>query len=175
MRRLILFRHAKSDWSQEELADHDRPLAERGRRAAGPMGAWLAGRGFRPDLVLCSTARRARATWELAKAAFSPSPKAKFDADIYHASPDALLQTVKATPANIQTLMIVGHNPGLEQFVELLASKGDPEARRALSAKYPTGAIAVLDFPFDDWASVKSGAGRLDRFVTPKALGIGEE
>lgn len=175
MRRLILFRHAKSDWSQEEQDDHNRPLAERGRRAAGPMGAWLAGRGFRPDLVLCSTARRTRATWELARGAFSPSPKATFDADIYHASPDALLQVVKNAPSGIQTLMIVGHNPGLEQFVEMLASKGDPEARRALSAKFPTAAIAVLDFPFDDWASVKPGSGRLDRFATPKSLGLGEE
>ena len=175
MRRLILFRHAKSDWSDEGRDDHDRPLAERGRRAAGPMGAWLAGRGFRPDLVLCSTARRARATWELARGAFSPSPKATYDADIYHASPGALLGVVQGAPSAIQTLMIVGHNPGLEQFVEMLASKGDPEARRALSVKFPTAAIAVLDFPFDDWASVTAGSGRLDRFATPKSLGIGEE
>ncbi|MET0314259.1 MAG: histidine phosphatase family protein, partial [Hansschlegelia sp.] len=69
MRRLILFRHAKSDWPEDGGDDHGRSLAPRGRRVAGPMGAWLAGRGFRPDLVLCSTAVRARATWDLAKAA----------------------------------------------------------------------------------------------------------
>jgi phosphohistidine phosphatase len=174
MRRLILFRHAKSDWSEDGRDDHDRGLAPRGRRAAGPMGAWLAGRGFAPDLVLCSTARRARATWNLARAAFTPAPKARFERDIYMASPEALLEQVRNAPAEIQTLMILGHNPGLEQFVETLASKGDPEARRALSEKFPTAAIAVIDFPLDDWASVKPGSGRLDRFVTPKTLGLGE-
>lgn len=174
MRRLILFRHAKSDWSDDQGADHDRGLNARGKRVAGPMGAWLVGRGFRPDLVLCSTAKRARLTWELAKTALTPAPRARFEENIYMASPDALLAQVRSTPAEIQTLMIVGHNPGLEQFVELLASKGDPEARRAMSSKFPTAAIAVIDFPFDDWSEVAPGAGRLDRFVTPRLLGIGE-
>jgi phosphohistidine phosphatase len=174
MRRLILFRHAKSDWSEDGRDDHDRGLSPRGRRAAGPMGAWLAGRGFRPDLVLCSPAWRARATWELAKAAFTPPPNVRYEPDIYLASPDVLLQQVRATPADVQTLMIVGHNPGLEQFVETLASTGDPEARRALSEKFPTAAIAVLDAPVDDWARLAAESGRLDRFVTPRSLGLGE-
>lgn len=175
MRRLILFRHAKSDWSEDGLDDHDRGLAQRGRRAAGPMGAWLVGRGFRPDRVLCSTARRAKGTWDLVKPALTPAPKAEYDRDIYLASPDTLLEKVRSAPSDVQTLMIVGHNPGLEQFVELLASKGDPEARRLLSEKFPTAAIAVLDFPFDDWEQVAPATGRLDRFVTPKSLGIGED
>lgn len=174
MRRLILFRHAKSDWSDDARDDHDRPLATRGRRAAGPMGAWLAGRGFWPDLVMSSTAERAKSTWQLARAAFTPSPKVKYDRTIYLAAPDVLLETVRTAPADVQTLMIVGHNPGLEQFVELLASKGDPEARRALSGKFPTAAIAVLDFPFDGWSDVEERSGRLDRFVTPRMLGLGE-
>lgn len=174
MRRLILFRHAKSDWSDDGLDDHDRGLSARGRKAAGPMGAWLAGRGFRPDLVLCSTARRAKTTWDLAKSAFTPSPKARFERGIYLAPPTALLDQVRSAEADVQTLLIVGHNPGLEQFVELLASKGDPEARRALSEKFPTAGIAVIDFPYDDWSKISPNDGRLDRFVTPRALGIGE-
>ncbi len=172
MRRLILFRHAKADLPAGETGDHDRALAPRGRRAAGPMGAWLAGRGFRPDLVLCSTALRARATWEIAGKAFSPAPREQFEQGIYGASPGTLLDLAKRAPTTVQTLMIVGHNPGLEQFVKLLATKGDPEARRAIREKFPTAAIAVLDFPADDWASLAPGAGRLDRFVTPRALGI---
>ena len=174
MRRLILFRHAKSDWSEEGLDDHVRPLNARGKRVAGPMGAWLTGRGFRPDLVLCSTAKRARATWDLAKVALTPAPKATFDPELYMASAATLLAKVKELPAEIQTVLIVGHNPGLEQFVKLVASKGDPEARRALSEKFPTAAIAVIDFPFDDWSQIKPDAGRLDRFVTPRSLGLGE-
>ena len=174
MRRLILFRHAKSDWSDDGADDHDRSLAQRGRRAAGPMGAWLAGRGFSPDLVLCSTAKRARATWDLARAAFTPTPKTRLDRGIYLAPPDTLLALARDVPDTIQTLMIIGHNPGLEQFVELLASKGDPQARTAFSEKFPTAAIAVLDFPFDGWKNLAPRSGRLDRFVTPRALGIGE-
>lgn len=174
MRRLILFRHAKSDWSSEDLDDHDRPLNARGKRAAGPMGAWLVGRGFRPDVVLCSTARRAKTTWDLAKVAMTPAPKADFDSELYMATSAALLEKVKSLPAEAQTALVIGHNPGLEQFVKLIASKGDPEARRALSEKFPTAAIAVVDFPFDDWAAVKPDSGRLDRFVTPKSLGIGD-
>ena len=174
MRRLILFRHAKADLPSEEVDDHERELAPRGRRAAGPMGAWLAGRGFRPDLVLCSTAARARATWTLAKSAFTPPPQTKLEKDIYAASPETLLEVVRRTPADVQTLAIVGHNPGLEQFVEMLASNGDPEARRALAQKFPTAAIAVLDLPSDDWESAQPRSARLDRFISPKSLGLGE-
>lgn len=174
MRRLILFRHAKAELPSEDADDHERGLAPRGRRVAGPMGAWLAGRGFRPDLVLCSTAARARATWSLAKAAFTPPPRLELEKDIYAASPETLLEVVRRAPADVQTLAIVGHNPGLEQFVEMLASNGDPEARRALAQKFPTAAIAVLDLPQDDWASARPRCARLDRFVTPRALGIGE-
>lgn len=172
MRRLILFRHAKSDWSLAASADHDRGLATRGRKAAGPMGAWLAGRGFRPDLVLCSTAKRAKATWDIAKGAFTPAPETKALRAVYEASADELLELVRAAPAEAQTLMIVGHNPGLQHFVDLLSGGGDPEARRLLSVKFPTAAIAVLDLPFDDWAEAAPRAARLDRFVTPKSLGF---
>ncbi|WP_020177942.1 histidine phosphatase family protein [Methylopila sp. M107] len=174
MRRLILFRHAKSDWSSEGVEDKDRPLNGRGRRVAGPMGAWLVGRGYRPDIVLCSTAKRARSTWELARVALTPAPKAQYDDELYMASASILLDKVKGVPAETQSVMIVGHNPGLEDFVKLVAPRGDPEARRALAEKFPTAAIAVVDFPFDDWSLAKAGAGALDRFVTPKALGIGE-
>ncbi|MFD1331919.1 SixA phosphatase family protein [Methylopila musalis] len=175
MRRLILFRHAKSDWTGETATDHERGLAPRGRRVAGPMGAWLAGRGFRPDLVLCSTAIRTTRTWSLARAAFTPAPAATFLDEIYEASDDTLLEVVRRTPAEVQTLMIVGHNPGLSDLTERLAGSGDPEARRAIAAKFPTGAIAVLDAPFDGWAELAPGSARLDRFVTPKMLGLGEE
>jgi phosphohistidine phosphatase len=175
MRRLILFRHAKSDWPEGDVDDHDRSLAARGRRAAPPMGAWLAGRGFRPDLTLCSTAQRARETWALAAKAFSPSPPERFEADIYESSPETLLTLVKSVDRSVQTLMIVAHNPGLEQLAKVLATKGDPEARRLLSEKFPTAAIAVFDFPIDEWSALESGRGRLDRFVTPRGLGIGAQ
>lgn len=172
MRRLILFRHAKSDWPEGDVDDHDRVLAARGRRAAPPMGAWLAGRGFRPDLTLCSTAERARETWSLAAKAFSPSPLERFEADIYESTPETLLTLVKSVDRSVQTLMIVGHNPGLEQLAKVLATKGDPEARRLLSEKFPTAAIAVFDFPIDDWSAIELDQGRLDRLVTPRSLGI---
>lgn len=175
MRRLILFRHAKSDWTGDAATDHDRGLAPRGRRTAGPMGAWLAGRGFRPDLVICSTATRAKRTWNLAKAAFTPAPKTEFSDAVYEASAKALLDVVRGAPGDAQTLMIVGHNPGLEDLIALLAASGDPEARRTLSAKFPTAAIAVLDIPEDGWSAIAPKSARLDRFVTPKLLGLDVE
>lgn len=175
MRRLILFRHAKSDWTGDAASDHDRALAPRGRRAAGPMGAWLAGRGFRPDLVICSTATRTKRTWSLAKAAFTPAPKTEFSDAVYEASAKALLEVVRGTPDEVQTLMLVGHNPGLADLVALLASSGDPEARRTLSQKFPTAAIAVLDIPQDGWSATAPKSARLDRFVTPKILGFDVE
>jgi phosphohistidine phosphatase len=172
MRRLILFRHAKSDWSEVGRADHDRALSARGRRAAGPMGAWIAGRGFRPDLVLCSTAARARATWSLAKTAFSPQPPTSLREELYEAAVEAVADAVRSVPADVQTLLLVGHNPGFEGFVGWAAGSGDPEARRLLSVKFPTAAIAVLDLPGDCWSQLSKGEARLDRFVTPKALGL---
>jgi phosphohistidine phosphatase len=170
MRRLMLLRHAKSDWSRPGLSDHDRPLNPRGREAAPKVGAYMAHHALLPDLIIASTAARVRETLDLALAAFKRAPKVKSDARLYEAGAGALLKVLQATPSDVQSLLLVGHNPGLAELATLLVATGKTEARARLADKFPTGALAVIDVPLDDWGQLHPGSGRLDRFVVPRAL-----
>lgn len=169
MRRLILLRHAKSDWP-DGIADPERPLAPRGRAAAPLVGAYLSRESLVPDLVLVSPARRTRETWDLVAPCLPRSPKAAPEPRIYEASAARLLAVLRDQPAEVHTLMLVGHNPGMEDLAELLVHEGPTLARDAMGEKFPTGALAVIDFPIDDWAAIAPHLGRLDRFIVPRAL-----
>lgn len=170
MRRLMLLRHAKSDWSRPGTADHDRPLNARGREAAAKMGAYMARHALVPDLVIASTATRVRETLDLALPAFPREPQIRHDARIYEASEDALMEVLREAPRSAHALLMVGHNPGFADLASLLVAAGDIETRARLLDKFPTGALAVIDFPLDDWSKVHAHCGRLDRFVVPRAL-----
>jgi phosphohistidine phosphatase len=167
-RRFLLLRHAKSAWP-EDVADHDRPLAARGRRDAPVVGRWLRKSGFVPDLVLCSTARRARETWQLAEDELGAKPRTTFERRVYGAGPAELLALANQTPSNVRTLMIVGHEPTMSDLTLELASAAPGEALERVRNKFPTAAIAVLDFT-GDWAALSPGRARLDEFVTPADL-----
>lgn len=170
MRRLMLLRHAKSDWSQAGLHDHDRALAPRGRAAAARMGVHLAARGLTPDCVLVSTALRTRDTWSLLAAAL-PARPATFDERIYEASAAALLDVIRATPSACRSLLVIGHNPGLQSLALLLAKDdGGGNALARLAEKFPTAALAVIDLPADGWADIRARSGRLESFVVPRLL-----
>jgi len=164
-RRLVLLRHAKSDWP-EETADHDRPLAARGRRDAPLVGRWLARAGWVPDAVICSTAQRARQTWDLASAALAGEagdavPAIRFEPRVYEATVLGLLMLVREFPAEERTVAIVGHNPGLAELaVGLAAPPPDPPA------SFPTAAVAVLGLS-GSWASVGPGGAKLLAFAVP--------
>jgi len=168
-RRLVLLRHAKSAWP-EDVPDHDRPLAPRGRRDAPAAGGWLRKAGYVPDRVLCSTATRARETWQLAEKKLGAHPEADFEDRVYGASVAELLDLARQTPADVRTLLIVGHDPAMRGLTLELASEqpgdGEAEALGRVRAKYPTAAIAVLSFP-DDWAELSPGQARLAEFVVP--------
>ena len=168
-RQLILLRHAKSAWP-EDVPDHDRPLASRGRRDAPAAGDWLRKAGYVPDRVLCSTARRTRETWQLAEEKLGAHPEAFFEDRVYGASGAELLDLVRQTPADVRTLLIVGHDPAMRGVTLELASEqpGDAEAEALgrVRAKYPTAAIAVLSFS-DDWAELDPGQAHLAEFVVP--------
>ena len=168
-KRLILFRHAKSSWS-EGLEDHERPLADRGKKAAPVMGHYLHKSRLEPDLVLISTARRAQETWARASRAMKGKIEVRNSRDIYMASAEKLLAIIRTTPPEISTLMLVGHNPGMEDLAKLLMKDegGEPEAR--LREKFPTAAIALFSFEFWTWADAKAGCASLDRFVTPESI-----
>jgi phosphohistidine phosphatase len=170
MRRLMLLRHAKSDWSRAGLSDHDRPLNARGREAAPKIGAYMMRHALVPDLIIASTATRVRETLDLMLAAFESAPKVTYDARAYEAGASALLDVLRETPRDIHSLLLVGHNPGLAELAMLLVATGNSEASARLADKFPTGALAVIGVALDDWAKMRPRSGRLDRFIVPKGL-----
>jgi phosphohistidine phosphatase len=171
MRTLILFRHAKSSWTNAGLGDFDRPLSARGEKAAPKMAAYIAEQELVPDLVLCSAARRARDTLHLALPSWTPEPRIDFVKALYLAEMPTLLALIHDTPEEARRLMIIGHNPGLQNFALVLIGADAPEAR-PIARKFPTAAVAVIRFDIADWAAVRPGCGRLGSFTTPKQLGM---
>jgi phosphohistidine phosphatase len=173
MRRLLLLRHAKSAWP-EGVPDHDRPLAPRGREAAPLVGRFMAGEGLIPDRVVVSTALRTRQTAELVDGAMRLSD-VRHDARIYEAPWQRLLDVVReqGAGASVATLLLVGHNPGVAELAVALVdpSRGDVEGLERLCAKVPTAALAAIDFDVGDFRDIARATGRLERFVTPRALG----
>ena len=163
-RRLVLLRHAKSDWP-EDVADHDRPLAARGRRDAPLVGRWLAAAGDLPDAVICSTARRARETWDLASAALaeaSPAaPDVRYEPRVYEATVLGLLMLVRELSDEHRVVAIVGHNPGIAELVVGLAAP-PPQP----PASFPTAAVAVLGVP-GSWSNAGPAEARLLAFAVP--------
>lgn len=171
MRRLILLRHAKSDRGLLGVPDHARPLNARGKEAARRIGAYMAKHQLVPDQVLCSTAQRTRDTWELVQEAFAKPAAATFDKRLYDADPEKILVVLRETKPDAHTVMIIGHNPSLQELSTLLIAAGDIDQRAEIQQKLPTGALAVIDFAVDSWADVHAHGGRLDRFVSPRSLG----
>jgi phosphohistidine phosphatase len=166
----MLLRHAKSDLSKPGEADHDRDLNKRGRDTAPRIGRYIASHGLRPDRVLCSTARRARATWELVGAELDEPLQVVFERRLYNAPAQAVLETVRAAGDGVRSLLVVGHNPGLQELAGILIAAGDLGHREKLREKLPTGGLVVIDFALDTWADVHPRAGRLDRFIAPRGL-----
>ena len=166
-RRLVLLRHAKSDWP--DVADHDRPLAKRGRRDAPSVGRWLGQSGYAPDAVVCSTALRARETWELAsaglrEAAPGAAPEVRYEDRVYDATVLGLLMLVREFDDAWRTAVIVGHNPGLAELTVGLAGRDS-----APGLAFPTAAVAVLGLP-GPWAEAAPGEARLLAFTVPAQL-----
>lgn len=174
MRRLILLRHAKTETDAPSGHDHDRRLDDRGRSDAAEIGRWIGRNPPFPDLVLVSTAVRARQTWDLVWEAMQdrvPAPEVEIVDDIYGAEPTQLLRMVRmASASDPNRLMLVGHNPGMHELALMLAGNGDKAARKALEENLPTSGLAVLDFDTDDWTEVAFRRGKLALFVSPKLL-----
>jgi phosphohistidine phosphatase len=170
MRRLLLLRHAKTERAEPGLDDHSRALVERGRKDAARIGAYMASHALMPDRVLVSPARRAQETWKSLASAWRPAPGAATAAQLYEATPHALLAAVKGAPAAAHTFMMVAHNPGLQELALMLIASGDIDARESLREKLPTCGLVIIDFAFDDWAKLHPQSGRLERFVSPRSL-----
>lgn len=175
MKTLYLLRHAKSSWGDKSLPDHERPLNERGRKAASAMGRHLRRLQHHPALVLASTARRVSETLELILPELAGDVAVVRDRLLYLATPNTLLSRLHVTSTNPDSLLILGHNPGLHEFALHLSgevsSEAAREARDRMKAAFPTAALAVIRFPDAEfWREVDYGNGRLESFTTPRDL-----
>ncbi len=170
MLRLWLLRHAKSAWDDPGLDDFARPLSARGRRACHRIARHMAERAIRPDLVLCSPATRTRQTLECLQKRLGEDATVRFEPQLYLGDPDTLLALVHATPVACRETLLIGHNPGLEEFARQMAGSAASDTLSRLRAKYPTGALAELTFPVRTWAQAAPDTGFLASFVIPAQL-----
>lgn len=174
MRRLLILRHAKSDWPTG-YSDFERPLAPRGRLAAPLMGHYLKNEGLIPDLAIVSPARRTVETWELVHPELGETVPHRLERRIYEAPYEHLVEVIKAVADDVRTLLMVGHNPGSEELAAAMTGFGDRFAAQRMQRKYPTAGLCVLDFEIEHWADLAERSARLDRFVTPQSLGHGQD
>lgn len=170
MRRLILLRHSTAQRAEPGRSDQERMLTPQGSTDAAMIGAYLANHSFRPDHVLVSPSIRTRETWRQIAAALRAAPDAAFDERIYNATAQALFNAVAETPDTAGAVLLLGHNPGLHELAMLLVATGDIDTRERLRENFPTSGIAIIDFALDSWSKLHSRSGRLERFVSPKAI-----
>lgn len=168
MKTLTLLRHAKSGWDEPVTRDFDRPLNARGRLGATVMGRHMRAIGLDFDRVVASPAVRCVETLDLLWRGFGRSITPELDKRIYLASAATLLDVVQEAPDTAETLLMCGHNPGMEDLVLMLADEGSGAFRNAVEEKFPTAAIAVLEFDVARWDDIRPGSGRLTRFVRPR-------
>jgi phosphohistidine phosphatase len=177
MKRLLLLRHAKAVQGGSKTGDFERSLNERGEHDAPRMGAIMQHRRYIPDLALCSTSKRTMETWEHVALELSNKPEVNFSGELYLASAKLIANIVRSIRWPASAVLIVGHNPGLEECARTLARKPRSEEERGnserLLEKFPTAALAVLDFEVEAWSDIEAGAGRLVDFLRPKELTSG--
>jgi phosphohistidine phosphatase len=164
---LYVLRHAKSSWDDSDLEDHERPLAPRGERAVKRLARHFSDTGLAPDLVLCSTAVRARQTLEGVFEGGPGDPDVVIEPRLYGAGVDDVLGLLNAVEPGVESVLIVGHNPTFEEVVLTLAGTGTDLDR--VRQKFPTGALATLEFD-GSWNDLAPGSARLSAFVVPKDL-----
>jgi phosphohistidine phosphatase len=170
MKTLHLLRHAKSSWDDPRAFDHERPLAPRGERAARRMARHLAQSDVKPELVLCSSALRTRQTLDAITVAFDADTAVRIDDALYGADLDDLVARLGRVPADVGSVMLIGHNPGLHDLALELSRDGEPLALDQLDTKFPTATLASIDLDVDAWTEVRPGCGFLRSMVTPKQL-----
>ncbi len=170
MKTIYLLRHAKSAAKNAPLADIDRPLSERGEADARAMAGYLAKAGIEPALVLCSSARRTRDTLAGVLLGLGRKPAPILEDGLYHADAGGLLRRLSEVDDAIPSVMLVGHNPAIEDLARQLADGGDTEALSRMAEKFPTGALAVLETDAAGWREIKKTRARLTAFVRPRDL-----
>lgn len=161
-RRLILMRHAKSDWGDNSLSDHDRPLNYRGARDAPAMARWMCESGFHPDLVLCSSAQRARETVDLGLPEWDTTPEIAHSDSLYLATPEIILSVLQSESLGSRTVLVVGHNPGMSHLSSILSGQ---------AIEMPTAAVSIFQCGGSQWPEIRSpDQVALIQLMKPKAL-----
>jgi phosphohistidine phosphatase len=170
VKTLWLLRHAKASAGGDGLADRDRPLSARGRDAARRIGRHLAESEAVPELVLCSSSLRTRETIQLVAKGLGAELEVDYENDLYLASERDLRERVAQVPERVDSLLLVGHNPGIAELALALAARGQPDALAQMRNKFPTGALAELRVHSAKWSHFARGGCELVAFVTPKQL-----
>jgi phosphohistidine phosphatase len=165
-RLLHLLRHAKSSWADPDQADRDRPLTPRGRRAATRLAKRLGDDGVRPAVVLCSPALRTRQTLELVRPGLGDDVEVMLEDELYGASADELLARLRRLPAGLDSAMVIGHNPGLQELAVLVARESG--LRDRARSHFPTAALATLAVREDGWAALGPARADLVSYVAPR-------
>lgn len=170
MKTLILLRHASSASGDDRISDHDRRLTAGGEQDCERVGRWLTASIDPPELVLCSSARRAVDTLECLRSQLSTRPEVRIERSLYLAAPEELLQALAEVEDRVETLLLVAHNPGVHVLAADLAGDGDPKLLELLARTFPPTALAALRFPVEHWHELSLEAGQLTHFVTPRSL-----
>lgn len=170
MRTLYLLRHAKSSWSDSSLDDFDRPLNARGKATRDILADWFRTHEIRPDLVICSPAKRTRQTLKPIRKIWEPRPEIVYEPKVYEASVSALKGVLRTAAPKAHSILLVGHNPGLQMLALDLIDGSTDEANRALQGKFPTGAIVRLSAESDDWQHMRGETFKLRDFILPRGL-----
>lgn len=167
---VYILRHAKAETGSATQDDHDRGLIQQGLDACLVIGKYMADQAINPDLVLCSTAKRAKITWSLVREASKNTSKQEFTDMLYLASANEVVKQLMCLPESITSVLVVGHNPGLHQLSLNLAKKADDAMLDRLMMKFPTCAMATIDLGETSWEEMARSSGSLKAFVTPRFL-----
>lgn len=170
MKQLLLLRHAKSGWTRPNLHDFDRNLDDAGQVQAQKMAVCLAQSFPLPDHIICSTAQRTRETLTFVLGAYQHPLTIDLSRHIYEAPYGVILEKLQAVEAEVETVLVVGHNPGMEDVVFSLVGDGHDAAFEALGGQYPTGGCAHLVFNVENWSDLTRGRGFFQKFSSPKTL-----
>ena len=171
MLRVIVMRHAKSSWSDKSLDDPARPLSKRGVKAAPLMGGALSERHLVPDHVACSPAKRTRETLRLVLGALEAKPSIEYTDELYaFGDGKPYLNCIRRQPRSVKTLMLVGHNPSVQNLCLALCRGSHGPDFDSLASKFPTAGVAVISLPIEQWSEAEPGEGSLDLFLTPRTL-----
>ncbi|QGJ70202.1 Phosphohistidine phosphatase SixA [Planctomycetales bacterium 10988] len=162
MKTLFLLRHAKSSWKDTDLPDHDRPLNKRGKKDAPRMGKLLREQGYLPSLIISSTAKRARKTAKKFASECKYKQEIQLTSDLYHAGPQEMLKLLQAVPADLPSVMLVGHCPGIQDYLHQVTGYADD---------FPTAGLAMIELPVEEWTQLQmESQGELQKFWRPKEV-----